>query len=112
MTRAVAGVSDEVMAILMSYGFPGNVRELENIIEHAFVMCRDDVIQPQHLPSELRQLTLSALPPSLHSPLQDLERQAIVDALRLTHGNRLQAAKSLQLHRTSLWRKMKKYGLR
>jgi PAS domain S-box-containing protein len=108
MDRSIAGVADEVMEILMQYEFPGNVRELENVIEHAFVMCRNGVIQLHHIPPELQHFKT---PVHARTPLEDLERQAIIDALRQHNGNKVEAAKSLDLHRTSLWRKMKKYGL-
>jgi sigma-54 dependent transcriptional regulator, acetoin dehydrogenase operon transcriptional activator AcoR len=54
MGRTITSAADEVMEILMGHDFPGNVRELENIIEHAFVMCRDTVLQIRHLPAELQ----------------------------------------------------------
>lgn len=112
MDRDVTGVDNEVMEILMRYDFPGNVRELENSIEHAFVMCRDQVIQVRHLPPELHQVRISSTSQHLETPLNGLERQAIIAALKQHNGNKVEAAKSLHLHRTSLWRKMKKHGLR
>jgi PAS domain S-box-containing protein len=111
MGRNIAELSDEVMEILMQYGFPGNVRELENIIEHACVMCRDEVIDVRHIPPELQQLRAPSSPARRQTPLETLERQAITEALKRHNGNKVEAAKSLSLHRTSLWRKMKKYGL-
>jgi PAS domain S-box-containing protein len=111
MDRNITGVADEVMEILMQYGFPGNVRELENVIEHAFVMCRTDEIQVHDIPPELRQSVTSSLPLHPAKPLEDLERLAIIEALDRHQGNRVEAARALHLHRTSLWRKMKKYGL-
>jgi transcriptional regulator with PAS, ATPase and Fis domain len=111
MDRNIAGVADDVMEILMQYTFPGNVRELENIIEHAFVMCRNEVIQLHHIPPEFQRLKAHPSPSHPQTPLEDLERQAIIEALRQHNGNKVEAAKALHLHRTSLWRKMKKYGL-
>lgn len=111
MDRRITVVSDEVMEVLMQYAFPGNVRELENIIEHAFVMCRNEVIQLHHIPPELQQFKTHSPPVHTQTPLGDVERQAIIEALRQHGGNKVEAAKSLHLHRTSLWRKMKKYGL-
>jgi PAS domain S-box-containing protein len=111
MGRNITSAADEVMEILMEHDFPGNVRELENIIEHAFVMCRDNVLQVRHLPAEIQYSPHpSSLPPA-PTPLDEVERQAIVDALNRHGGNKLETAKSLNLHRTSLWRKLKKYGL-
>jgi PAS domain S-box-containing protein len=111
MDRTITGVSDEVMEVLMQHGFPGNIRELQNIIEHAFVMCRNEVIQLHHIPPELQQFKARSHSSLPQTPLHDLERQAIVEALSQHNGNKVEAAKSLHLHRTSLWRKMKKYGL-
>ena len=111
MDRTITGVADEVMEILMQYSFPGNVRELENIIEHAFVMSRSETIQLHQIPPELQQLRTHITPVQPQTPLADLERQAIIKALTQHGGNKVEVAKALQLHRTSLWRKMKKYGL-
>jgi PAS domain S-box-containing protein len=111
MDRTITGVSDEVMEILMQYSFPGNIRELENIIEHAFVMCRNEVIHLHHIPPELQKFKAPSHSSPPQTPLHDLERQAIIEALDQHNGNKVEAAKSLHLHRTSLWRKMKKYGL-
>jgi PAS domain S-box-containing protein len=111
MDRAIVGVSDEVMELLMQHAFPGNIRELENIIEHAYVMCRGEVVEPRHLPLELQHAGASGTPRRPETPLGGIERQAIIDALKRHNGNRIEAAKSLRVHRTSLWRKMKKYGL-
>ena len=111
MGRNITSAADEVMGILMEHNYPGNIRELENIIEHAFVMCRDTVLQVRHLPAEIQHSPLPLSLPPTPTPLDDVERQAIVDALQRHGGNKLETAKSLNLHRTSLWRKLKKYGL-
>jgi PAS domain S-box-containing protein len=111
MAQNVTSIDGEVMKVLMEYSFPGNIRELENIIEHAFVMCRDTVIQLNHLPPEFQHPGRPASPLTPPTLLSDAERQAIIEALRIHGGNKLETAKSLNLHRTSLWRKMKKYGL-
>jgi len=112
MGRYVARVSDEVLSALLQYDFPGNVRELENIIEHAFVMCRGEEIQLHHLPPEFSQFK-----PTPHEtvstplPLQDAERQTILTALEEHNWNKVATAAALGLHRTTLWRKMKQCGL-
>ncbi|MCG3156409.1 MAG: Anaerobic nitric oxide reductase transcription regulator NorR [bacterium] len=112
MGRNLARVSDEVLGVLLQYAFPGNVRELENIIEHAFVMCRGEEIQLQHLPPEF-SLAKSAVhaPAPAPQPLQDAERQTILTALQKHNWNKVETAKALGLHRTTLWRKMKEYRL-
>jgi transcriptional regulator with PAS, ATPase and Fis domain len=112
MGRYILRVSDEVLGVLLQYDFPGNVRELENMIEHAFVMCREEEIQLQHLPPEFSQLKLAAHEPvSTPLPLQDAERQTILEALEKHNWNKVETAKALGLHRTTLWRKMKQYNL-
>ena len=113
MARMISGVSSEVLQILINYDFPGNVRELENIIEHAFVMCREDEIQLQHLPPELYQ---NAPPPKRSStkitPLQEAEREKILSALKKHHWNKVETAKELGVHRATLYRKIIKFDLK
>jgi PAS domain S-box-containing protein len=112
MGRYILRVSDEVLGVLLQYDFPGNVRELENMIEHAFVMCRGEEIHLQHLPPEFSQFKLVAHESvSTPLPLQDAERQTILEALEKHNWNKVETAKALGLHRTTLWRKMKQYGL-
>jgi len=111
MARDITSVADEVMEVLMEYSFPGNIRELENIIEHAFVMCRDPVIQLSHLPIDLQHSAHPRSLPPAPTLLGDLGLKDIIKALLRNGGNKLETAKSLNLHRTSLWRKMKRYGL-
>ena len=106
--KDIAGVSDEVLARLMEHGFPGNVRELENIIEHAFVLCPGGVIQLKHLPPPLRGGPLHDLLCSgKHLTLECMERVLISDALRRNQGNRAQAAKELGINPSTLFRKLK-----
>jgi len=117
--KAITGVSDAVMEILMRHSFPGNVRELENIIEHAFVLCKGGVIQPEHLPTEVverhpgavaaRGTRSSGSRPE--RPLEAAEVDAIVDALERFGGNKVEASRHLGISRTTLWRKIKKYDL-
>jgi len=112
MDRYISRVSDEVLGVLVQYDFPGNARELENIIEHAFVMCRGEEIQLPHLPPEFsqfetRHLSTAPAPP----PLQEAERQTILAALTQHDWNKVETAKALGVHRTTLWRKMKEHGL-
>ncbi|MCD4826104.1 MAG: sigma 54-interacting transcriptional regulator [Phycisphaerae bacterium] len=106
--KDIAGVSDEVMGQLMAHDYPGNVRELENIIEQAFVLCRDGLIHLHHLPPELRAESDRAIP-GLAGPttLKSMEKILIVDALRRHGGNRTLVAKDLGVNISTLFRKIK-----
>ena len=108
--KDVSGLSPEVLEVLMHHDFPGNVRELENIIEHAFVMCPGGVLRGSHLPPHLR-------PASFPPPAVDLgrvaryEREVILQALAACGWNREKTAKSLGIHKTTLFRKIKKLDI-
>lgn len=106
--RPVRRVSPEVMSILRKYQFPGNVRELENAIEHAFVMCHDEEIQPAHLPQSITEA--GAVGSGISAQKED-ERDVISEVLSRHHGNKTKAAAELGVHRSTLWRKLKSYGI-
>lgn len=105
--KHISGVSDEVMVRLMEYDYPGNVRELENIIEQAYVLCRSGTIEVHHLPPELRPSGLS-LSSDTVSPmtLASMEKILVSEALQRHKGNRLQAAKLLGINPSTLYRKI------
>ncbi|MCX5909896.1 MAG: sigma 54-interacting transcriptional regulator, partial [Deltaproteobacteria bacterium] len=90
MNKRISSVSSEVMNLLMRYDFPGNIREMENAIEHAFVICRDPQIRLEHLPEELIERTKDLSVPAGISkdPLRDAEKQAIQRVLEKYGGNR------------------------
>jgi len=114
MGKEIAEISNDTLDVLMSHDFPGNVRELENIIEHAFVLCRGSLIEIEHLPKELLE-TSRTHPDKFflveENPIEKAESNTILDALRIYDGDRQKAAKSLGMHKTTLWRKMKKYNI-
>jgi transcriptional regulator with PAS, ATPase and Fis domain len=110
--KRVTGVSPDVLGVLMAHDYPGNVRELQNIIEHAFVLIAEGQIELAHLPGEL----VPVLPhqPSgrrLLESMKALELQAIRQALERNGGNRLAAARALGIHKSTLFRKMARLGL-
>jgi transcriptional regulator with PAS, ATPase and Fis domain len=115
--RDVQGISDNALGILMQYSFPGNIRELENIVEYAFVLCRGDMIGTQHLSREIlngmnnRQDLSVSSPSSRSSHLKQAERKAIIEALQRHDANRGKTAAFLGIDKSTLWRKMKKYGI-
>ena len=106
--KDIAGVSDGVLARLMEHDFPGNVRELENVIEHAFVLCRGGLIEERHLPPNLRREEGgqgAGLPRGL--TLEAMEKLLIRDALQRCGGNRAAAARELGINASTLFRKIK-----
>ncbi len=113
--KRIQGVTPAVMEILMRHDFPGNVRELENIIEYGFVLCHNGLMDVKHLPDAIRdQATGSARPQQQDrsSPLHRSEAETIRLALARHQGRRAAVAEELRISRTTLWRKMKKYGIR
>jgi PAS domain S-box-containing protein len=109
--KSIAGVTADVMALLMAHDYPGNVRELENILEHAFVLCSGERIQPRHLPPELVGPVARPAARNMGAVVRTVEAQAIRDALRRTRNNRLAAARELGIHKSTLFRKIRALGL-
>lgn len=105
--KDVTGVSDEVMARLMDHEFPGNVRELENIIEQAFVLCGSGFIELSHLPQELRPLGTLGISEENGMTLSAMEKHLIALALQRYGGNRRKAASHLGIDTSTLFRKLK-----
>jgi len=106
-------VGADAMALLMNHTGPGNVRELENALEHALVLSRGDAVRAEHLPPELGPRAGAPAPHSLpdvpkHS---EEERDVLAAALAAAGWNRSRAARNLGINRTTLWRKIREYGL-
>jgi two-component system response regulator HydG len=127
--RRIGGISEEAVAVMQAYDWPGNVRELMTAIEYACIVCEGGRILPHHLPEEVREgATASAGVASngdarkaeargpeparrYVAPSADAEREAILHALEEADGNRTRAAAALGMGRTTLWQKLKEYGL-
>jgi PAS domain S-box-containing protein len=105
--KRVHAVAPRTLSLLQRYSFPGNVRELQNAIEHAFVMCQGEELLPEHLPEPIR--AEGRLAPRPAGP--DAERRILEEALRRHGGNRSAAASELRMHRSTLWRKLKTYRI-
>jgi DNA-binding NtrC family response regulator len=112
MGKPVRRLSDEALSILKSYDFPGNVRELENIIERGVAICQGDTLEAAHLPDDLRDLTIHAFRrrDGRIASLEEQERDYIRWVLEQAHGNQTLAAQMLGIDRVSLWRKLKRYA--
>ncbi len=106
--KNIEGVSDLVMNIMMEYNYPGNIRELENIIEHAFILCKESYIQIEHLPSHLRGEEIQF---SKSMTLEECEKLFILKVLEKNGWNQTKSAKELGINQSTLWRKMKRYKL-
>ncbi len=109
--KDVAGVSVEAMARLLEHDFPGNVRELENIIEQAFVLCRSGIIELHHLPPELRAGPHSSAEGLSPMSLRTMEKLLITEILQRRSGNRKLAARDLGVDVSTLYRKIKAFGI-
>src|SRR3989338_844669 len=124
--KSIKGLSSEAIEILMKYNWPGNVRELKNVIERAMILNQEDIIRPEHCPSEIecrcilkdtfrptdRETTSQQLPSCLVGiPLEAIEKQVIQLTMQRTDGNQSQAAKLLGIGRDALRYKMQKFEL-
>lgn len=108
--KDISGVSDEAMAVLMAYAYPGNIRELANIIERAFILCKAGFIEKKHLPESLFPGSAGRAGTDALS-LKDIESTYLINVLKQNNWNRLQTAKHLNMHKSTLYRKIKSLGL-
>ncbi|MBP7342287.1 MAG: sigma 54-interacting transcriptional regulator [Syntrophaceae bacterium] len=110
--KNLTGLTPEALALLLAYDFPGNIRELENAVEHAFVLCREGSITPHCLPEAM--LESFGAPKTPMVPAQAakaMEARAILEALERNRGNRLAAARELGMHKSTFFRKIKSLGI-
>ncbi len=106
--KKITGFSKEAMDILISYGFPGNVRELENIIERAVILEKASTIQPENLPQTIKLFEVETISPNRVKTIDELNRDYAERILDFVDNNRSKAAELLGISRTSLWRILKK----
>ena len=124
MNKGINGFSDSVMDLLAKHSWPGNIRELEHVIERAYVLCTGDTITSDHLPADIitaeppmhsRHEPFTPQPTPMHSsePLMksDNEVERLLDALRRTAGNKAKAARLLGMDRSTLYRKISSYNI-
>jgi DNA-binding NtrC family response regulator len=107
--KEVTSIGSEVMELFLAHSWPGNVRELENVIEHASIIAKKEKILPKDLPQYLLQ---KPLPGQQLLSLKDHERDVILKALEEAKWNKHQASKKLKITRSTLYGKMKRYGLK
>jgi DNA-binding NtrC family response regulator len=112
--KRIRGLSQAAHAILARYDWPGNVRELESVVEHAVLFSQDEQLRPEDLPEQLHAARAARygclIPPYL--TMEEIEREAIVQTLERTGGNVKKTAQILNYHRPTLYRKLKKFGLK
>jgi DNA-binding NtrC family response regulator len=111
--KEIEDISDEAFDILVGYQYPGNIRELENIIERAVALSTGPTILPKHLPHDLETVSFKvSRQTGEHLPtLDDNERDYVMWVLKRANGNKTRAAQILGIDRVSLWRKLKRWGI-
>ncbi len=111
--RPIEGITKGALDLLLQYSWPGNIRELINVIEYAFVLCPEGMIEPEHLPAHQRQETLKPSAFNGHGPgdYMDTRKQKLIVALEKTGGNQSKAAEVLGVSRVTVWKWIKKYGI-
>ena len=114
--RNVHTIDENAWSLLQHYRYPGNIRELESTVAHAVILAEGDTIHVENLPDSIRfgdgaKLALPHYDPGQISTLVDMEKELIRTALEKLNGNQTEVAKKLGISRSTLWRKMKEYGL-
>ncbi len=111
-SKQVHGISPEAMNALVQYPWPGNVRELKSAFEYAFVTCMERSIQPEHLPPDVQIVKSKKIVlPTGEMSLNERKKQALLQALEQSNGNKSEAARILGISRVTVWNQMHRYGL-
>jgi len=111
--RGKKSMSPETLDLLMKYDWPGNIRELENVIERLVILCKDKVIRPEYLPQNVRKEPKGELSIFIpNQPLEDVEKQYIHQVLKENNWNKSKSAKILGIERMTLYKKIRKYNLK
>ena len=110
--KNITGLSPEAMDHFMTYHWPGNVRELKNALEYAFVIAEQGLIAPGHLPVRIKRRQGEKYSDPVRGGKDSKEKQALLEALRLSKGNKSQAARILGVNRVTVWNRMKKYDIK
>ena len=112
--KKIKGLSPETVLRLMCYGWPGNIRELESVIERAVLFCTGNQLLPECLPDDFQRARFTkssfVIPPLV--PMEDIEREAILQTLERTSGNVKRSAQILHFPRPTFYRKLKKLGIK
>ena len=112
--KNITGIAKEVLDVFMQYSWPGNIRELINVIEYAFVLCPEGDISIAHLPAQLlgqQPLHVQQGSKTIRKLSKGNERQELIQALQSSGGNKSEAARRLGVSRVTLWKRIKKFGI-
>ncbi len=120
-SKDIVGISDSALSILMHYNFPGNIRELENIVEYAFILCPGGFIQPEHLPEPFAPQSTTNMPvgsggaqavsTNQGQTLEEIERSAILSSLTRNNWKKMATCRELEISKDTLRRKINKFDL-
>jgi len=115
--KNILGLTPEAMRLMVAYPWPGNIRELRNTVEYAFVLARGKSIGPEHLPDKVTRCKLMDTNPVQYAELNNMvklgftEKEKLIDALQQSDGNQTKAAKIIGVSRVTVWKRIKKYGI-
>ncbi|MBN2571968.1 MAG: sigma 54-interacting transcriptional regulator [Ignavibacteriales bacterium] len=109
--KSINGITKRVYELFSKYPWYGNIRELENVLEHSFVLCQENYIDIEHIPEKILQFKKSNVKVEFKKPFHNAEYEIIIATLEKNNGNRKNTAEDLGVDVTTLWRKMKKFNI-